>query len=185
MAIRPAEEIEQGGLSQQHCSTPLPPIPGWRSLLPSSLSRTPLGVPCGSLSLAGDVRGSPVPSQAPGHGCGARYPPVACMPMPRTGGVLVPATLPFWLTPSSTCGLLSVTMVLTRSPGFALPSLLAPLRRGADRYTGPSRGRCQSRDCGCIVRRRCTGRYLPAHLRRIPLMGQRVVSGCDVEHNHD
>src|SRR5262249_23693696 len=31
-------------------------------------------------------------------------------------------------------------------------------------------------DCGYIVRRLCTGRYLPAHLRRIPLMGQRVVS---------
>ena len=31
-------------------------------------------------------------------------------------------------------------------------------------------------DCGYIVRRLCTGRYLPAHLRRIPLMGQRAVS---------
>src|SRR5262245_33295176 len=31
-------------------------------------------------------------------------------------------------------------------------------------------------DCGYMVRRLCTGRYLPAHLRRIPLMGQRVVS---------
>src|SRR5215470_5287902 len=31
-------------------------------------------------------------------------------------------------------------------------------------------------DCGYIVRRLWTGRHLPAHLRRIPLMGQRVVS---------
>src|SRR5262245_51614864 len=31
-------------------------------------------------------------------------------------------------------------------------------------------------NCGYIVRGLCTGRYLPAHLRRIPLMGQRVVS---------
>ena len=52
---------------------------------------------------------------------------------------------------------------------------------GADRYIGPSRFRCQSVDCGSIVRRLCTSRYLPAHLRRIPLMGQRVVSRHHVD----
>src|SRR5215475_15834566 len=36
--------------------------------------------------------------------------------------------------------------------------------------------RCQSDDCGYRVRRRCTGRYLPAHLRRILLMEQQVWS---------
>src|SRR2546427_12316106 len=98
------------------------------------------------------------------------------MPMTRKGRILVPATVPFWLKPASTFGLLSMTMFIERSPGFAIPSILAPLRLDADRDIVPSRFRRQSADCGSIVRRRCTRRYLPAHLRRIPLMGQRVVS---------
>src|SRR5216683_6497920 len=107
------------------------------------------------------------------------------MPMTRKGGVLVPATVPFWLKPASTFGLFSVTMFIERSPGFALPSILAPLRLGADRDIVPSRVRCQRVGCGFIVRRRCTSRYLPAHLRRIPLMGQRVVSWPNATHNND
>src|SRR5882724_5292439 len=89
------------------------------------------------------------------------------MPMTKKGRLLVPATVPFWLKPASTFGLLSMTMFLERSPGFALPSILAPLRLCADRDIGPSRVRCQPVGCGCIVRRRCTSRYLPAHLRRV------------------
>ncbi len=119
------------------------------------------------------------------NGVGALCPPVALLPMTRKEGVLVPATVPFWLKPSSTFGLFSLTMFIERSPGFAIPSILAPLRRSADRYIGPSRVRCQSGDCGFIVRRLCTGRYLPAHLRRIPLMGQRVVSWHYAKHNND
>src|SRR5262249_14883012 len=46
----------------------------------------------------------------------------------------------------------------------------------AGRYTVPSRFECQSSDCGYRVRRLCTGRYLPAHLRRILLMEQQVWS---------
>src|SRR6266478_2499107 len=46
----------------------------------------------------------------------------------------------------------------------------------AGRYTVPSRFGCQSGDCGYRVRRLCTGRYLPAHLRRILLMEQQVWS---------
>ena len=52
----------------------------------------------------------------------------------------------------------------------------APSPPDAGRYTVPSRFRCQSGDCGYRVRRRCTGRYLPAHLRRILLMEQQVWS---------
>ena len=52
----------------------------------------------------------------------------------------------------------------------------APSPPDAGRYTVPSRFRCQSRDCGYRVRRLCTGRYLPAHLRRILLMEQQVWS---------
>ena len=118
-------------------------------------------------------------------GVGALCPPVALLPMTRKGRVLVPATVPFWLKPASTFGLFSVTMFIERSPGFAIPSILVPLRRGADRDIGPSRFRCQSVGCGSIVRRLCTSRYLPAHLRRIPLMGQRVVSWHHAKHNND
>src|SRR6266436_5567987 len=64
--------------------------------------------------------------------------------MTRKGRVLVPATVPFWLKPASTFGLLSLTMFIERSPGFAIPSILAPLRLGADRDIVPSRFRRQS-----------------------------------------
>src|SRR2546425_8466770 len=52
----------------------------------------------------------------------------------------------------------------------------APSPPDAGRYTVPSRFGCQSGDCGYRVRRRCTGRYLPAYLRRILLMEQQVWS---------
>ena len=52
----------------------------------------------------------------------------------------------------------------------------APSPPDAGRYTVPSRFRCQSGDCGYRVRRLCTGRCLPAHLRRILLMEQQVWS---------
>jgi hypothetical protein len=52
----------------------------------------------------------------------------------------------------------------------------APSPPDAGRYTVPSRFKCQSGDCGYRVRRLCTGRYLPAHLRRILLMEQQVWS---------
>jgi len=47
--------------------------------------------------------------------------------MTRKGGVLVPATVPFWLKPISTFGLFSLTMFIERSPGFTLPSILQPV----------------------------------------------------------
>src|SRR4029453_1486226 len=52
----------------------------------------------------------------------------------------------------------------------------APSPPDAGRYTLSSRFRCQSGDCGYRVRRLCTGRYLPAHPRRIMLMEQQVWS---------
>src|SRR5215831_2145723 len=60
------------------------------------------------------------------NGVGALCPPVALLPMTRKRGLLVPATVPFWLKPASTLGLFSVTMFIEHSPGFALPSILAP-----------------------------------------------------------
>ena len=60
------------------------------------------------------------------HGGGARCPPVAWRPMTRHGEVLVPAPGPCWPKPARTFGLLSVTMCIERSPGVAIPSILAP-----------------------------------------------------------
>jgi hypothetical protein len=107
-------------------ATPIHPITEWRSLLPSSSARTSIGLPCGSLSLAGDVRGCHVPAQSHTNGGGALCPPVAVLPMTRNGRILVPATVPFWPKPASTFGLFSLTMFIERSPGFAIPSILAP-----------------------------------------------------------
>src|SRR5499427_6945958 len=107
-------------------STLIHSITEWPSLLPSSSARTSIGLPCGSLSLAGDVRGCHVPAQSQTNGVGALCPPVALLPMTRNGRILVPATVPFWPKPASTFGLFAVTMFSERSPGFALPSILAP-----------------------------------------------------------
>src|SRR5215510_73478 len=52
----------------------------------------------------------------------------------------------------------------------------APSPPDAGRYALPSRCRRQSKDCGYRVRGLCTGRYLPAHPRRILLMEQQVWS---------
>src|SRR5216683_4150297 len=86
-------------------STPIHPITGWRSLLPSSSSRTPIGLPYGSLSLAGDVRGSHVPAQSHTNGVGALYPPVAYgahdkeweSPCTRYSALLAQACQHLWL----------------------------------------------------------------------------------------
>jgi hypothetical protein len=86
-------------------STPIHPITGWRSLLPSSSSRTPVGLPYGSRSLPGGVRGSHVPSQSHTDGLGALCPPVACdahdkegkSPCARYSALLAQAWQHLWL----------------------------------------------------------------------------------------
>jgi len=86
-------------------ATPLHPITGWPSLLPSSSSRTSIGSPCGSLSPAGDVRGYHVPSQSHTNGLGALCPPVACTahdkergsPCTRYSALLAQACQHLWL----------------------------------------------------------------------------------------
>src|SRR3989454_12830340 len=79
-----------------------------------------LAFPCGRRT------GFPCSVSVTTNGVGALCPPVALLPMTRKEGVLVPATVPFWPKPASTFGLFSVTMFIERSPGFAIPSILAP-----------------------------------------------------------
>src|SRR5262249_20852834 len=58
-------------------STPVRPITGRRSLPPSSSTRSPVGSPCGSLSLTGGLRAYHVASLKPWRGLGPASTPVA------------------------------------------------------------------------------------------------------------
>jgi hypothetical protein len=110
------------------------------------------------------------------NGLGALCPPVAlavhdrvCLrPCTRYSALLAQACQHLWLA-----GCNDVYREFTCVHHTIHP---APSPPDADRYTLPSRFECQSGDCGYRVRRRCTGRYLPAHLRRILLMEQQVWS---------
>ena len=84
--------------------------------------------------------------------------------------------MPFWLKPLSIFGLLPFTTFIESSHGFTIPSILVPSPPDAGRYTVPSWFRCQSRDCGSVVRGLLTARYLAAVPRRILLMEQQVWS---------
>ena len=88
----------------------------------------------------------------------------------------VPAPVPFWLKPLSILWLGAHHDVYREFTCVHHTIHPAPSPPDAGRYTLPSRFRCQSRDCGYRVRGLCTGRYLPAHPRRILLMEQQVWS---------
>ena len=93
------------GVILRGCSTPLHPMTGWPALLPSSPSRTPLGLPYGSLSLQGKRTGLPCSVAVTTHGVGALCPPGACeahdkeggSPCPRSRAFLAQAFQPLWL----------------------------------------------------------------------------------------
>jgi len=74
------------GVILRGCSTPIHPITGWPSLLPSSHSRTPIGLPYGSLSLQGKRTGFPCSVSVTTNGVGALCPPVACDAHDKEGG---------------------------------------------------------------------------------------------------
>ena len=82
----------------------------------------------------------------------------------------------FWPKPVSIFGLCAFYDVYQEFTCVHHTIHPAPSPPDAHRDTVPSRFGCQSGDCGYRVRRPCTGRYLPAHLRRILLMEQQVWS---------
>src|SRR5215831_12577465 len=137
-------------------STLIHSITEWPSLLPSSPSRTSIGLPYGLLSLTGDVRGCHVPSQSHTDGLGALCPPVAWdahdkearSPCTRYSALLAQACQHLWLV---FCD--DVYRAFTWVRPTIHPSPSPP---DAGRYIVPSRFRCQPVGCGCIVRRRCT-----------------------------
>ncbi len=92
-----------------------------RSLLPTSQAGTPMGSPCGSLSLAGEVPGFHVPLQK-SAGLGA-----CCRP----GGISVtraqklrtlPTSSTFWFKRFNTLRLFDMTIFITGSDVFTIPA---------------------------------------------------------------
>jgi len=72
-------------------STPIRPITGRHWLSPSSPTRTPIGLPYGSLSLAGGIRAYRVPFACQ-SGLGSPSPPVAFSSAMRDLRTRIPAT---------------------------------------------------------------------------------------------
>ncbi len=102
-------------------STPIRPITGRRSLLPPSPTRTPIGSPCGLLSLAGGVWAYHVPLDCP-DSVGAACPPVPVMAVAGETGYPSTGSRPFWVKPVSIFGLFVFTAFISSSHTFAMLS---------------------------------------------------------------
>jgi hypothetical protein len=173
-------ETPQG--SQLACApgdvaTRIHPITGRPSLFPTPLPAPPLvGLATSLPSLRKGRYGLPTFHKVDKDGLGALCSPgalgvhdrVMARPCTRSSALLAQASQHLWL---ASC--YDVYREFTSVHHTIHP---APSPPAAGRDTVPSRFRCQSGDCGYRVRRLCTGRYLPAHLRRILLMEQQVWS---------
>jgi hypothetical protein len=159
-------------------ATRIHPITGWPALFPTPLPALPLVGLRASLPHVEGQYGLTTFRKVDPKGLGALSPPGALrvhdriLPRPctRSSALLAQAWQHLRLVAHHD---------VYREFAYAHHTLHpAPSPPDAGRYTVPSRFRCQSGDCGYRVRRRCTGRYLPAHLRRILLMEQHVWSIC-------
>jgi hypothetical protein len=173
-------ETPQG--SQPACAsgdvaTRIRPITGRPSLFPTPLPAPPsVGRTTSLPSFRKERYGLTTFHKVDTHGLGALSPPgalgvhdrVLSRPCTRSSAFLAQACQHLWLAAHHDVYREFTCVHHTIHP--------APSPPDAGRYTVPSRFRCQSGDCGYRVRRLCTGRYLPAHLRRILLMEQQVWS---------
>jgi len=75
-------------------STPIPAMTAWPSLPPSSYTRRPVSVPCGSLSLPGGRRAYHVPRPYR-NGVGSAYSPVALVSAIGDAKAPIPGHVPF------------------------------------------------------------------------------------------
>jgi len=98
-------------------STPVRPATGRPSLAPGSFTRSPIGAPCGALSLAGGLRAYHVPHRYPG-GLGRASRPVARHLRQRNAEAPAPGHVPFG--PSLSAPYASVLACRTSRP---LPAL--------------------------------------------------------------
>jgi hypothetical protein len=120
-------------------STPIRPITGRHSLLPSSSTRRPIGDP-----LAAGLPRREDDGLTTFHGRITDGAGSACSPVARTataGDGRGPCTWPrtVWFKPISAFGLLALTTFISSSPELALPSTLAPDRLGVSSRRIPSR----------------------------------------------
>jgi len=173
-------ETPQG--SQPACAsgdvaTRVRPITGRPSLFPTPLPAPPsVGLTTSLPSFRRERYGLTTFHKVDTHGLGALSPPgalgvhdrVFSRPCTRSSALLAQACQHLWLGAHHDVYREFTCVHHTMHP--------APSPPDAGRYTVPSRFRCQSGDCGYRVRRLCTSRYLPAHLRRILLMEQQVWS---------
>src|SRR5713101_648199 len=173
-------ETPQG--SQPACAsgtitTRIRPATGRHSLFPTPIPASPsVGLTASLPFLRKERYGLTTFHKVDRHGLGALCSPIAlhvhdrvCLrPCTRYSALLAQASQHLWLA-----GCNDVYREFTCVHHTIHP---APSPLDASRYTVSSRFGCQSGACGYRVRRRCTGRYLTAHLRRILLMEQQVWS---------
>ena len=167
----------QPACASGHVATCIRPITGRPSLCPTPIPAPPLVCLTAFLPSCRKERyGLTTFRKVDTNGLGALCPPVAldvhdrvmAKPCTRYSALLAQASQHLWL---ASC--YDVYREFTSVHHTVHP---APSPLDASRYTVPSRFGCQSSDCGYRVRRLYTGRYLPAHLRRILLMEQQVWS---------
>ena len=164
-----------GDVARRPDATRIRPMPGRPSLFPTPRPAPPVvGL---TACLPGQERSglTTFRTVAPPGG-GARGPPGALAvhdrggssPGPRSRALVAQASQPLWLGAHHD--------VYRECPCVHHTLHPAPSPPEAGRDTVPSRCRRQARDCGSRVRGRWTGRYLPAHPRRILLIEQQVWS---------
>ena len=153
---REVSPLSRGVISPEG-STPIRPITGRPSLLPSSSTRRPIGDPLAAgLPREGGRRAYHVPRMY--HGW-FRLCLFAGGSTATAGEGEYPCTWPrtFWFKPLSAFGLLVLTTFIGSSPELAMPSTLAPDRLGAGSRRVPSR---EARPPG-RVRLRCPKSFAP------------------------
>jgi hypothetical protein len=120
-------------------STPIHPTTGWRSLLPSSSIRRPIGDHLAAGLPRREDDGLTTFRGWITDGLGSACPPVARQRRQGKGDAPAPGHVPFWFQPVSVFGLSVLTTFIGSSPELALPSTLVPDRLGASSRRVPSR----------------------------------------------
>jgi hypothetical protein len=122
-------------------ATPIRPVPGRRSLPPSSFTRRPVGDRLAAGLPRGEDDGFTTFHGRITDGAGSASSPVA--PTATTGDGRSHCTWPHtvWCEPASAFGSLDLTTFISSSPELALPSTLAPDRLDAGSRRLPSRER--------------------------------------------
>ena len=126
-------------------STPIQSIIVRRSLSPSSLTRTAVGLLCSRLSpQRGAIRAYHVPLARQDRFRFSLSADSVYLPMAGDTSAPAPAALPFWLRPVSLFGLFIITTFIESSRLLTMPSTLVPCCReaGSDllasQFGGPS-----------------------------------------------